>query len=180
VPKKAKDPVILFVGRLKKAKKPLDALQAMAKIHEKLPKARGFIVGDGYLKDELKRQAPDYIKVLGRVSAKEKYSLMERAHVLLVPGIREGWGQVVIEANAFGTPCVGYDVPGLRDSIQDGKTGYLVQTGDADAMADATVKILNDRKLRVKFGKNTREWNRNFSWEKTAKDFQKIIELSDK
>ena len=51
---------------------------------------------------------------------------MSRAHVLLVPGVREGWGLVVTEANAMGTPAMAYDVPGLQDSVINGVTGKLV------------------------------------------------------
>ncbi len=51
---------------------------------------------------------------------------MSRAHIILVPAVREGLGLVVTEANALGTPAVGYDVPGLRDSIRHAKTGINV------------------------------------------------------
>jgi glycosyltransferase involved in cell wall biosynthesis len=52
---------------------------------------------------------------------------LSRAHIILVPAVREGWGLVVTEANAMGTPAIGYDdVPGLRDSIRHGETGITI------------------------------------------------------
>ena len=174
LPSKSDEPILLFVGRLKKAKKPDDALSAMIKVHEQLPNSKGFIIGNGYMKEELMKKAPEYVKVLGHVGADEKYALMQKAHVLLVPGIREGWGQVVIEANAFGTPCVGYDINGLRDSIKDGETGLIVKC-NPDRMAEATVKILKERELRYKFGKNALGWSKKFSWSSSVKKFAEII-----
>ena len=68
---------------------------------------------------------PPGAELLGRLSRRELYERMARAHCLLVPSVREGWGLVVVEANAVGTPAVGYDVRGIRDSIRPGETGVL-------------------------------------------------------
>ncbi|MBS3069312.1 glycosyltransferase family 4 protein [Candidatus Micrarchaeota archaeon] len=175
MPPKQKEPLVVFLGRLKRAKKPDDALAAMKKIHEKIPSMQGIIMGEGYLREEIGKNAPEYVQVLGKVAQQRKVEILKSASLLLVPGVREGWGLVVIEANSFGTPCVGYGIDGLRDSIVDGKTGVLVEC-NPDAMADAAVKMLQDGKRRRELGENCLEWSRNFSWEKSAKGFQKIIE----
>ena len=44
----------------------------------------------------------------------------------MAPSLAEGWGLTILEANTLGTPAVAYDVPGLRDSVRDGQTGWLV------------------------------------------------------
>ena len=59
---------------------------------------------------------------------------MARAHCLLVPSVREGWGLVVVEANAVGTPAGRLRRPGIRDSIRTGETGVLVAAGDPEAL----------------------------------------------
>src|SRR4029453_4086976 len=59
-----------------------------------------------------------WITFHGRVSEEEKHDLMARAHVHLAASVREGWGLVVTEAAALGTPTIAYDVPGLRDSTR--------------------------------------------------------------
>ena len=54
--------------------------------------------------------------MFGRVDEATKHELMARAHGQLATSVREGWGLVVSEAAAVGTPTMSYDVPGLRDS----------------------------------------------------------------
>ena len=73
------------------------------------------MVGDDYLRKKLEKKACDKVKFFGYVDEKRKTELTKKAWVLVVPCIREGWRQVVTDANALGTPAIGYDVPGLRD-----------------------------------------------------------------
>jgi glycosyltransferase involved in cell wall biosynthesis len=101
---------------------------------------------------------------------------LREAQVLIFPAVREGWGLVVLEANACGTPAVGYDVPGLRDSIRHGETGMLVKPGDLEALAEALTSLLKDDVLREKMSRNALEWGKNFNWDKTAEEFLKIVE----
>ena len=76
----------------------------------------------------------------GRVDEETKRQLMAQAHVLIVTSVREGWGLVVDEAAAVGTPSIGYNVPGLRDSV-DAAGGVLVSP-EAAALADALAEHL--------------------------------------
>src|SRR3712207_382769 len=62
----------------------------------------------------------------GLFSNKKKNKLWNRSNIIFVPAVREGWGQVVTEANAMGTPAIGYHVLGLRDSIRHGETGITI------------------------------------------------------
>ncbi|MEM3573406.1 MAG: glycosyltransferase family 4 protein, partial [Nitrososphaeria archaeon] len=89
---------------------------------------------------------------------------------------REGFGLNVIEANALGVPCIAYDVEGLRDSIRNGKTGLLVKPGDVKALAEGLLKVLTDEDLRGKLSESALEYSRNFSWDRTAEEFMKVIE----
>ncbi len=59
---------------------------------------------------------------------------LTRAEALLVTSMKEGYGLVVLEGNAYGLPAFAYDVEGLRDSIRDGKNGILAPEGDVDAL----------------------------------------------
>ena len=176
LPEKEKEPTLLFVGRFKKVKLPDHAVEAFKIVKTKIPNAKLWMVGDGYLRKALERKARDGIKFFGYVPEKRKQELMRRAHVLLVPSVREGWGIVVIEANACGTPAVGYDVPGLRDSIQNGRTGLLVRQQSIEALADAIVEILESNELREKLSKGALEWSRKFSWHRSAEEFMKTLE----
>ena len=86
-------------------------------------------------------------------------------------------GLTVIEANACGTPAIGYDVPGLRDSIRNGETGLLVANGNIHKLAESIVRVLKDEKLREKLSKNALNWSKNFSWDKSSERFLEILKL---
>lgn len=165
VPEKASDPTFLFVGRITEAKRPDHALAAFGRISECFPDAKLHVVGDGYMLDDLKSSAGDTVTFHGYVTEDRKLALMRESHVLLVPGVREGWGLVVTEANAMGTPAVGYDVHGLRDSIKDGETGLLCNPNPG-AMAERASALLNDWRA---FGRRALEDARQYEWDRTAR-----------
>lgn len=118
-------PTVLFVGRVSDNKRPGDAVEAFRLLREQLSEARMWVVGDGPQRAHLQAAAPEGVTFLGRVDEDTKHELMARAHVLVVTSVREGWGLVVDEAAAMGTPSIGYDVPGLRDSVVTAR-GVLV------------------------------------------------------
>jgi glycosyltransferase involved in cell wall biosynthesis len=120
------------------------------------------------------------VKFFGRVQDREKFDLLKRAHVLLAPSTREGWGISVIEANAMGTPAVGYAVPGLKDSIVQDETGLLVTPQDPSALAEAAKSILCDDPSTENFSVNALEWSRRFSWDRSAEEFYGLIESTAK
>jgi glycosyltransferase involved in cell wall biosynthesis len=173
-PEKEAKPTVLFVGRLKKAKRPDEALRAFKIIKGEIPDAKLWMVGDGYMFDKLGSMVHEMfpsdsdIKLFGKQGNAQKLELMSRAHVLLVPGIREGWGLVVTEASAMGTPAVAYDVPGLRDSVVHGSTGTLVHAGDHVAMGIEAVELLKNHLKRKAYSKNGLQNARYFNWDKTS------------
>ena len=92
------------------------------------------------------------------------------------PSILEGFGLVIIEANARGTPAVAYDVPGLRTSIRNGETGLLVENGNVSALADTVTNVIKDSKLRTRLTENALTHSRMYTWDKAAKVFFEIIQ----
>lgn len=176
VPKKEACPTLIYVGRLAKSKGIEHAIGAHRLVRKKFRDAKLWVVGDGYMRKRLERRRNDQIIFFGRVSEAKKQQLMRKAHLLLVPSVREGWGIVVIEANACGTPAVGYNVPGLRDSIKNGRTGFLVKQQNIEALADAIIEILKNGELREKLSKGALEWSRKFSWDRSAEGFTKTLE----
>ena len=93
----------------------------------------------------------------------------------MVPGLREGWGLNIIEANALGLPAVAYDVPGLCDSVKNNETGLLTEPGNIEDLASKTINILTDKVLRNHLGMNALNYSKQFNWEKTAEEFMKLI-----
>jgi glycosyltransferase involved in cell wall biosynthesis len=175
VPEKESHPVIAFAGRLKKAKRPDHAIKAFKIIKDKIPDAELWIIGDGPFKHDLKKVASEGVRFLGKLSNEERRALLKRCWVLVNPSIREGWGLNVIEANALGTPCVGYDIPGLRDSIKDGETGLLAKNGDAKMLSEKLFEVIKDERLRKTLSRNSLRYSKNFCWNKTAEEFMSVV-----
>jgi glycosyltransferase involved in cell wall biosynthesis len=71
---------------------------------------------------------------------------------------------------------VGSDVPGLRDSIQDGVTGFLVPYGDVDAFAARTAQLLTDAALHRRMRDAGEAWARSLTWERTADEMERAFE----
>jgi glycosyltransferase involved in cell wall biosynthesis len=84
----------------------------------------------------------DHAAVIGR---------MKSAGVLVLPSTREGFGLVLAEACACGTPCVAYDVPAVREVLADGEAGMLVAPRDVAALAAAIDRVLTDAAERRRF-----------------------------
>jgi glycosyltransferase involved in cell wall biosynthesis len=168
-------PTVMFAGRLAANKRPDHAVEAFKLIKRARPDARLWVVGQGPMAEVLRSSLPSGAKLLGHVPRTELYERMARAHCLLVPSVREGWGLVVTEANSVGTPAVGYDVPGLRDSIRNGHTGLLARPGEPAALAEQAERLLNDAEMRTRMSKNAAEHAKSFSWSKTAEELLELV-----
>jgi glycosyltransferase involved in cell wall biosynthesis len=175
VPRKNSYPVVVYAGRLKRAKRPDHAVKAFRTVREHFPNAELWVIGDGPFRKDLERMAGDGVKFFGVLTNEERRRLLANAWVLVNPSVREGWGLNVIEANALGTLCVAYDAAGLRDSIRNGETGLLVRNGDVETLANAIIRILSDGELKEKLSRNAIEWAGRFSWDKTAEEFMRVI-----
>ena len=175
VERKEFEPTIVFLGRLKRHKLPDHALKAFALIKNELPNAKMWVIGDGDMHVELKKMNIKDVVFYGRIKDELKYDLLRRAHLLLVPSVREGWALVVTEANAMGTPVIAYDNHGLRDSVIDRKTGILVKDKSPENLASSAVTLLKDQDLLTEYSSNALEFSKQFSWDNTAAAFDKII-----
>lgn len=174
-PEKEPLPTLLFLGRLRSTKRPEDALEIFRLVKKEVPEARLWMAGSGPDEGKLRKKAEgiDDVTFLGRVSEDRKFEVLGRSHVLLVPGVREGFGINVIEAASQGTPAVGYDIHGLRDSIRDGVTGLLAY-GPADAARKAA-RLLGDGELYGRLSANCLEYARGFRWEERAGEFWQAV-----
>lgn len=175
VPKKDTNPTVAFIGRLRGYKLPDHALRAFALIKRELPDARMFVIGDGYMRPRLERMNVKDVTFYGRVNDETKYTLLSKAHLVLVPSVEEGWGLVVTESNAMGTPTVVYDVSGLRDSVKDGQTGIVVHSNSPKELAAAALKLLKDEESLTKLSQNALSYSKQFSWNRTADAFDVVV-----
>jgi glycosyltransferase involved in cell wall biosynthesis len=153
--------VIGFVGRLTRDKGVAEMADAFERVLSEHPDAHLLIVGS-FEKGDRVATAPerflrghDQVVLPGRVRDMVPYYAM--MDVLAFPSHREGFPNVVLEASAAGIPAVGFSSTGTIDAIQDGITGALADTGDADGLASALGRYLADEKLRREHGQAARE-----------------------
>ena len=175
VGQKELEPTIVFLGRLKRHKLPDHALRAFALIKKELPSAKMWVIGEGDMHENLKMMKIKDVVFYGHIKDEPKFELLRKAHLLLVPSVREGWGLVVTEANAMGTPAIAYDSPGLRDSIVDGKTGILIKYKSPENLASSALTLLRNPNLLKIFSDNALAFSKQFSWDNTAAEFDKLI-----
>jgi glycosyltransferase involved in cell wall biosynthesis len=140
---------ILYVGRLEDVKGVDYLIRAFAEVIIKIPQAELRIVGDGNARKKLEQlvadlKLTDHVTFCGWVEAGtgvvREY---ENALILAVPSIwPEAFGLVCVEALAVGRPVVGAQTGGIPESIQDGKTGYIVPIKNVEALSEALTKLL--------------------------------------
>jgi colanic acid/amylovoran biosynthesis glycosyltransferase len=156
----AREPVILFVGRLVENKGGSFLLQAMAKLRAQNPQARLVIIGEGALRKHLEEEAANIApgaKFLGHQDQKVVREWMARASVLCVPsitsenGIAEAFGLVFIEAQAMGLPAVSFDCGGIPEAICDGITGFVVPERDIDSLSVRLHQLMTDSSMWQRF-----------------------------
>lgn len=173
------DPTVLYLGRIKKYKSIQHLIRAFAKVKRSLPRARLMVVGAGDYLATLKQLAAtlglqDDVEFPGFVSRENKVERMRRAHVAVLPSLKEGWGLTNIESNSVGTAVIAANVPGLRDSVHDGQTGFLFEYGDIDKLAEKLTMILTDDDLRTRLEQGGLEWAETFNWDSAAREFEKL------
>jgi glycosyltransferase involved in cell wall biosynthesis len=177
---KYEEPTILYLGRIKKYKCIQDLVTAFVLVQRRLPSARLMIVGDGDYLPALKKLATrlgvgDRVEFPGYVSTPEKVLRLRRAHVSVLPSLKEGWGLTNIEANAVGTPVVAADSPGLRDSVRHGETGFLYPHGNCEALAEQLTTLLTDEMLRSRLSHGALQWADKFNWDDAAREFEQLL-----
>lgn len=173
----------MYLGAISRDKGTEDAIRAFAEIDRKDNQWQFWVVGSGSkdLVQKLKKLTSELdidkkTTFWGFVSDKRKFELLSRAHVMINPSIHEGWGLVNIEANSVGTPVIGYNVHGLRDSIRDRVTGILVDKGDYRSLAVQAINLMREKERYAKFQKECKKWAARFTWDKATEQSLELIE----
>jgi glycosyltransferase involved in cell wall biosynthesis len=172
--KRATEPTLLYLGRLKRYKRievVLDALEAS-------PGAVLDLAGEGDHREALEaeiaaRGLGHRVRMHGHVSEERKRELYQRAWVNLTASSAEGWCLTVMEAAACATPSVALAVGGLPESIDDGRTGVLAR--HPDDLAQKTRLLLEDSGRREAMGRAALERAREFTWDATARRTLEVL-----
>lgn len=149
---KFKEPTALFVGRLVEMKGIKDAIKAIGETKdwqlnvigrgtEKFERELGELVEELGLKKR--------VKFMGFVSETKKFEEMSKAWVLLVPSSREGWGMIIPEANYMGTQVIGYNSPGIRDSLPYYSDKNILIDQNPESITKAIKKIKKPLMLKM-------------------------------
>ena len=145
------DPLVVFAGRHIREKQVPALVPALALARERVPELRGEILGDGPEREEVLRLRSehgleDVLDVPGFVSAERVESALGRALCMVLPSRREGYGMVVIEAAASGTPSVvvaGAD-NAAADLVSEGENGYVAPSASPEDLAAAIERVHAD------------------------------------
>jgi glycosyltransferase involved in cell wall biosynthesis len=142
--------LVVTIGRYRPEKDQALLLEAVARLAPSRPRLRALLVGGGPLEADLRARVAELgldgvAHVVGLRA--DAVDVAAAADVVTLTSIREGLGLTLIEAMAVGTPTIGTAVGGILDVIDDGRTGLLVPSGDADALAAAIARLLDDADL---------------------------------
>ncbi|WP_433541063.1 glycosyltransferase family 4 protein [Streptosporangium sandarakinum] len=168
------DPLVVYLGRLVGHKRVERVVGLAAELGETRPELHVHVVGRGPESGSLARRAAE-LGVAGRVhlhgflAEPAKNAVLGAALLNVTASEFEGWGLTVIEAAGFGVPTVAYDVAGLRDSVRDGVTGWLVREGETLAdVVDRAIGELSDPARRAEIQAACRAWAGEFTWGRTG------------
>ncbi|MEU6932448.1 glycosyltransferase family 4 protein [Streptomyces sp. NPDC046374] len=178
---RSETPALTVVSRLMPQKRVDLLVRAMPALLRRIPALRVDVCGDGPELAALKELASrlgvaSAVVFHGRVSDARRAELFHHAWLTVVPSVAEGWGLTVIEANAVGTPALAYDVPGLRDAIQPGVNGRLLDPSAdlADGVAAALAELA-DPAARALAAARCRAWAAAFSWDASAERLAQVL-----
>jgi glycosyltransferase involved in cell wall biosynthesis len=152
-------PVVGVVGRLEARKGHVFFLEAMARLKETRPGARGLIVGDGVERSTLESRCRqlglgDTVRIVGFWP--DLSEALAALDVFVLPSLMEGHPLAILEAMAAGLPVVATDVGGTAEAVDDGRSGLLVPAGDGAALADAIATLLDDPEGAARMGREAR------------------------
>ncbi|MBC8452824.1 MAG: glycosyltransferase [Spirochaetes bacterium] len=155
---------ILYFGRISQDKNIKILLKCFFIIHRKLPEAKLLIVGDGPQLKELRDfaksdPAGSHIIFTGGIphDTLVKSGLFGACELFATSSLTENQPMTMLEAQANGIPCVGFNVRGIPDLIIDGVNGRILPKNDYSSMADAVLEILNDADLYQKYIDGTKQ-----------------------
>ncbi len=180
--KKSYYPLIVYIGRIKAYKRIEIGIKALIDLLKVFPNLTFVIGGFGdYLKSirkiVKKFGVGDSVKILGFVSERKKWEYLQKAWAFVMPSMKEGWGVTIMEAASCGTPSLGFNVPGVRDSVRDGLTGLLAEK--ENEFKKNLKLILGNPDLRRELGENAKKWSHFFTWDSAFRVFQDVIERSE-
>ena len=185
----SKSPFFVYVGRYSSYKGIDVSIEALGKIKNSYPNAKLWIVGkknEDYIKNILIPICNKYslslgdtedndIVTYGFVSDEKKEELQKKAKALVFPSVREGWGMIVTEAGALGTPSITFDAPGARDAIDFGRAGFICEHNSSDGIAAKMKQCIENDEEYCDISKKAYDFANTFSFKRSGEEFSRLI-----
>lgn len=176
-------PKLLVLSRLVEGKGVDHAIEAFARVHNRFPQSRLIIAGEGPQKAMLEQKVTQHdlsnsVEFLGWVAPEEVAGLIDACTIVVIPSaIDEGFGQVAIEAANAGRATVATKAGGLMEAVADGESGILVEKGNPDQLADAVIKLLENKELLNKLSHQAKvRCDTTFSVERSVNEYAKLYQ----
>ena len=168
------------VSRLIYQKDPITLIKSFKIINDSFPNTKLIVVGDGPLLDEC-HQLIDKLHLNGRVEMagyrKNYKDYLKMFDIFILASHYEGLPYALMEAMIMGIPCVGTDVVGIRDLIDQGVTGILAKEEDYKGLATAVISLLENPALITLLSENAKRLtNVNFNFNDGIKDYQEFYD----
>ncbi len=166
--------ILIHVSNLRKVKRVQDVLEVFHRLHLQSIKCRLVIVGEGPEMETINSfmvrhpELRDRIRLLGKVS--DLYPVLRCADIFLLPSEQESFGLAALEAMAAGTAVISSNAGGIPEVNTHGKTGYITEIGDTEAMVTYARQLCEDDILLSKMKENAKEVAQRF-------DIKNIIPL---
>ena len=177
-------PKLITVSRLDGRKSHQNILMTIKNLLPKFPKLKYVSIGDGDEKNNLIKLKKELgldkeVSFIFKSNESEKVALLDHADLLVMPSIVykksvEGFGITYIEAACYGKPSIGGIFGGEADAVIEGKTGYLCDGNDLNALYETLLKTLENDNYK-KLGTQALEFSKNFNWKKIIKKYIDLI-----
>lgn len=171
--------IIGFIGQMIPRKGIPDLIEVFDQLYHQEPGLRLQLLGDGSQRQELERQAAELssvnaVEFLGFRS--DRLALLSKFSLFVMTSSLEGIPRCMMEAMAVGVPVVAYDIPGVDQLVEHGKTGLLAPFGDKAALAACCKKVLGDPELAATLSRNAREMvNVRYSAARMASEYENLF-----
>ena len=158
------EPIIGMIARLSDVKGPDILIEAMKSVLEHIPNAKLLLVGEGRMEGALRMlvrrlELMEHVQFFSVVSKTQE--MLPLFDIFAMPSRQEGLGLSIMEAQASGLPVIASRVGGIPSLIEDGKTGILVEPENPDGLAEAIIKLFNDKDRLGIIGAAGREFIRS-------------------
>lgn len=172
---------LISIGRLSHEKGYLDLIDIFKEVHQKYPDSKLNIIGDGPDRKKIEKKIrdnklEDYIILHGFQEKEYINKYLEKSSVYIMTSYTESFGLVLLEAFAYGIPCVAYSsAEGANEIISDNWDGYLIKDRDKNKMIKRICELLSNRNRRLIMGANGIKKAQEFNTQKTKQKWIEII-----